>query len=157
YPEGAVKARPPLVSTFTLAAPSATASVYGLKTYITPTFLLRFLIWDALGNLWKEISTGVLSLAAAAATFFTLPNTLFQSVSLFGPEVIALRDRNMQASPGNIFGFGLDQPRQFDDTNFDRVSQTGVGGGISQAIFTAADSGTAGSVAAGVHQASVAF
>ena len=47
------------------------------------------------------------------------PNTRAKSATLFGREYIAISDGK----------FGVDIPRQYDGTNFDRVSQVGPGAG----------------------------
>ena len=59
----------------------------------------------------------MLSQIAAGIT----PNAAASSTSLFGREYIALHDGN----------FGVDMPRQYDGTNFDRVSQIGPGAGVA--------------------------
>ena len=72
---------------------------------------------DSAGTLWGENSPGVLSQIATGLT----PNAAANSTSLFGREYIALHDGN----------FGVDMPRQYDGTNFDRVSQVGPGAGLA--------------------------
>ena len=48
-----------------------------------------------------------------------VPDARAKSATLFGREYIAISDGN----------FGMDMPRQYDGTNFDRVSQVGPGAG----------------------------
>src|SRR5439155_23035971 len=84
-----------------------------LKTYVTPTGLLRLLALDAAGSLWKESSVGVLSLISST----NVVGALGKSTSLFLREYLALSDGKT----------GIDIPRQFDDVNYDRVSQVGPG------------------------------
>src|SRR5690242_19972093 len=108
---GSVKTRPGLLSMFSAIA--GNPAVNYLKTYVTQTGLLRLLALDAAGSLWKESPQGVLSLISSSI----IPGTFAKSASLFTREYLAIGDGK----------FGLDIPRQFDDTNFDRVSQVGPG------------------------------
>src|SRR6266852_3456758 len=108
---GSVKTRPGLLSVFSAIA--GIPKVNYLKTYVPPTGLLRLLALDAAGSLWKESSVGVLSLIYG----LNVPGSFGKSASLFTREYLALGDGK----------FGIDIPRQFDDTNFDRVSQVGPG------------------------------
>lgn len=86
-----------------------------LKTYITPNGTLRTLALDANGNLFKEITPGSLTQISSAFA----PSSFANSTTLFGREYIATSD-------GAV---GNDLPRQYDDTNLDRVSQGGPGAG----------------------------
>ena len=43
----------------------ANASINGLKTYLTPSGQQRLLIWDSLGNFFKESPQGSLNLVNA--------------------------------------------------------------------------------------------
>jgi hypothetical protein len=133
---GGVRTRAGLVSQF--AALGGAVSVNGLKTYITTNLLDRLLVFDSLGNLYKETTPGTLGLVASGGT----PNLYLASTTLFGREYMAFSDSQL----------GQDLPRQFDDTFFDRVSQVGPGEGPA-----AADASAAGSISAGVHQVSVVF
>lgn len=108
---GSVKTRPGLQSVF--AAIAGTPKVNYLKTYVPPTGLLRLLTLDAAGSLWKESSVGVLSLISSGI----VPGSFAKSTSLFTREYLAIGDGK----------YGIDIPRQFDDTNLDRVSQGGPG------------------------------
>ncbi|HUJ82670.1 MAG TPA: hypothetical protein VLW83_12370, partial [Candidatus Acidoferrales bacterium] len=133
---GGVRTRPGLVSQF--AALGGSVKIGGLKTYVTANLVNRLLVFDSLGNLYKETSPGTLGLAASGGT----PNLFLASTTLFGREYMAFGDSLL----------GQDLPRQFDDTYFDRVSQIGPGEGPA-----AADATTAGNISAGVHQVSVVF
>ena len=132
---GGIRTRPGLVSQFTPLAGSP--QVNGLKTYITTNLVQRMLALDSLGNIYKEISPGVLSLVATVQ-----PNLYFDSTTHFGREYMAFAD-------GLV---GQDLPRQYDDTYLDRVSQIGPAEGPA-----VANSATAGSISPGVHQCSVVF
>ncbi|HEX5422056.1 MAG TPA: hypothetical protein VFW94_00785 [Candidatus Acidoferrales bacterium] len=112
--------------------------VNGVKTYVTTNLAQRLLALDSLGNLYKETSPGVLSLAASIIE----PNVFLASTTHFGREYMALSDGKL----------GLDLPRQYDDSNLDRVSQIGPAEGPS-----VANSSTAGNISPGVHQCSVVF
>jgi len=107
--QGGVKTRPGLQSVF--AALGGNPTVNYLKTYITLNLTTRLLILDALGNLWKETSPAVLANVASGLAV----NAYGRSATLFGREYLAISDGK----------FGADMPRQFDDANFDRVSQVG--------------------------------
>ena len=133
---GGVRTRPGLQSHFPPVA--GVPQINGLKTYATTNLVQRLLVFDSLGNLSKETSPGVLSPIAS----YDLPDLLMASTTLFGREYMALSD-NVQ---------GRDIPRQYDDTNFDRVSQVGPGEG--PALADAADPG---SISPGLHQCAVIF
>lgn len=108
---GLVRTRPGTTSLF--AAIGGNPTVNYLKSYITPTSLFRALVLDSLGNFYKENPFGTLALIGQIENSSVYGN----SVSLFNREYIAFGD-------GKI---GAAIPRQFDDTNFDRVSQVGPG------------------------------
>ncbi len=133
---GGVRTRAGLVSQF--ATLGGAVGVNGLKTYITSNLINRLLVFDSLGNLYKEATPGTLGLVATGGT----PNLYLTSTTLFGREYMAFSDSLL----------GQDLPRQFDDTFFDRVSQVGPGEGPA-----AADAAAAGNISAGVHQVSVVF
>ena len=133
---GGIRTRPGLLSAYTPLG--GAPKVNGLRSYITKNLVQRMLAFDSLGNLYKESSPGTLSLVAAG-----LAKTCYMaSTTLFGREYMAISD-------GLV---GQDLPRQFDDANFDRVSQ--VGPGEEPAVADATD---AGDIAPGVHQCSVIF
>src|SRR5271154_3165908 len=62
---GGVRTRAGLVSQFPPLA--GTPQINAVKTYITANLVQRFLALDSLGNLYKETSPGVLSLAAVGS------------------------------------------------------------------------------------------
>ncbi len=111
FPEGSVKTRNGEAPVFATLA--GTPSVTAVKTYQTPDYINRLLVLAASGNLLKETSPGVLSPVSSDI----LQNLLAQSNTLFGREYMAFYDGVT----------GSDIPRQYDDTNFDRISQGGVG------------------------------
>ncbi len=117
--QGAVKTRPGLVSVFSpiVSAGGGNPTVNYLKTFTQPNLAQTLLALDSAGTLWGENSPGVLTQIATVL----IPNAAADSTSLFGREYIALMDGN----------FGLDLPRQYDGTNFDRVSQCGPGAGVA--------------------------
>jgi hypothetical protein len=110
---GAVKTRPGLLSIYAPLAGNPTINY--LKTYIQPNLAQTLLALDSAGTLWGEMSPGSLSPVAAGLA----PNSRAKSATLFGREYIAISDGK----------FGVDIPRQYDGTNFDRVSQVGPGAG----------------------------
>ena len=110
---GAVKTRPGLVSMFAPIAGQPTINY--LKTYIQPNLAQTLLALDSAGTLWGEASPGSLSPVATGLA----SNTRAKSATLFGREYIAISDGKS----------GVDIPRQYDGTNFDRVSQVGPGAG----------------------------
>jgi hypothetical protein len=113
--QGAVKTRPGLVSVFSPIAGNPTVNY--LKTYTQPNLTRTLLALDATGTLWGENSPGVLSQIATGMA----PNSVASSTSLFGREYLTFHDGQ----------FGIDVPRQYDGTNFDRVSQIGPGAGVA--------------------------
>jgi hypothetical protein len=134
---GGVRTRPGLLSV--LSGVSGDPQINGLKTYVTPSLVQRCLVYDSLGNLYKETSPGVLSGVSGGGM---APSLFLASTTLFGREYMA-------------FGDGLsgqDVPRQYDDTYLDRVSQIGPAEGPA-----VADSSVAGSISPGVHQCAVVF
>ncbi len=117
--QGAVKTRPGLLSVFSpIATPGGgNPTVNYLKTYTAPNLAQTLLALDSNGTLWGEHSPGVLSQIFSGI----VPGAAADSTSLFGREYLALHDGN----------FGIDVPRQYDGTNFDRVSQCGPGAGVA--------------------------
>ncbi|MFZ0787140.1 MAG: hypothetical protein WBC67_09195 [Candidatus Acidiferrales bacterium] len=134
---GGVRTRPGLVSQY--AALAGAPQINGVKTYITTNLVQRMLVLDSLGNLYEELTPGTLSLIVAGAV---KPSLYLASTTHFGREYMAFAD-------GTI---GQDLPRQYDDSNYDRVSQVGPGEGPA-----IADSATGGSISPGVHQVAVIF
>jgi hypothetical protein len=112
FSSGGVSTRPGLQTLFGPLAGNPTINY--LKTYETPDATLRTLALDSNGVLYKETTPGTL----ASVTTGLAPGAYASSTTLFGREYLAISD----AKAGN------DLPRQFDDTNLDRVSQGGPGG-----------------------------
>src|SRR5947209_11590178 len=115
FSNGGVATRPGLQSMF--GPLSGNPTINYAKTYATLSGALRTLLLDANGVLYKESSPGTLSTVAANLAL----NSFANSTTLFGREYLAISDGRA----------GNDLPRQFDDTNFDRVSQGGPGAGPS--------------------------
>jgi hypothetical protein len=85
------------------------------KTYVQPNGVELNLILDSSGKFWREDVTntpGVLTLITSVT-----PGSLARSVTVNGREYIAISDGK----------HGNESPRQYDGTNFDRVSQDGPG------------------------------
>src|SRR6266403_3653415 len=113
YSNGGVATRPGLQALFGPLAGNPTINY--VKTYETLNATLRTLLLDSNGILYKETTPGTLaSIASSLAA-----NSYANSTTLFGREYLAISDGRS----------GNDLPRQFDDTNFDRVSQSGPGAG----------------------------
>lgn len=110
YIRGGVKTRPGLAQQFQLPG---NPTINYLRTYITPTEVLRLLALDSLGNVYKETPMGTLNTVIGNVA----PGCYGKSTTCFGREYIAFGDGIN----------GIDIPRQYDDTNFDRVSQVGPG------------------------------
>lgn len=108
---GSVKTRPGVTALYTLAG---NPTVNYMKTYENLQEVPRFLSLDSLGILRKDVTPG-----GALTSIYSgiLPGSFCKSCTLFGREYFG-------------FGNGLngsDLPRQYDDTNFDRISQVGPG------------------------------
>lgn len=137
---GSWASRPGLGSGFYASPFAGNPTVNYLKTFIDSIGSYHTLSIDGLGVFRDENPSptvpGVPSIIGQviAASFI-------QSDALFTREFMAIGDGQ----------FGIDIPRQYDGTYFDRVSQCGPG-----AAPTAAD-GSSGNVAAGLHQISVCF
>src|SRR6266850_668628 len=110
YLRGAVKTRPGLKQEFQLPG---NPTINFLKTYITPSEVVRLLALDSLGNVYKETPMGTLNTIIGTV----VPGSYGKSTTCFGREYMAFGDGIN----------GIDMPRQYDDTNFDRVSQVGPG------------------------------
>lgn len=110
---GAVKTRPGLAPVFDPI--DNNPAINYLKTYIQPDLTQTMLALDSAGTLWGELSPGSLSAIAEGM----VPGARAKSVTLFGREYIAFHDGK----------FGVDLPRQYDGTFFDRVSQIGPAAG----------------------------
>lgn len=113
FSNGNVATRPGLQVLFGPLAGNPTVNY--VKTYETLNATLRTLALDSNGILYKETTPGTLaSIASGLAT-----SAYANSTTLFGREYLAISDGKT----------GNDLPRQYDDTNFDRVSQSGPGAG----------------------------
>jgi len=113
FNDGGVVTRPGLQTLFGPLAGNPTVNY--VKTYITLNGTLRTMALDGNGNLYKESTPGTLTQIASGLTAGGYGN----SCTLFGREYLATSD----GMTGN------DLPRQYDDTNLDRVSQDGPGAG----------------------------
>src|SRR6266850_1204323 len=113
FSNGGVATRPGLQSLFGPLAGNPTVNY--VKTYETLNATLRTMLLDSNGVLYKETTPGTLASIASGLA----PNAFANSTTLFGREYLAISDGKT----------GNDLPRQFDDTNFDRVSQGGPGAG----------------------------
>lgn len=137
---GGVQTRPGLQSVYAPLAGNPTVNY--LKTYITLNLTQRLLALDSSGNLRKETSPGALGTVASGLAL----NAYAKSATLFGREYLALSDGK----------FGLDLPRQYDDANFDRVSQIGPGAGPASVADESSTSATIAASPTGAVRASVA-
>jgi hypothetical protein len=117
---GSVRTRPGITSSYTL--PGLPFINY-LKTYETLNEVPRLLSLDTNGVLRKDVNPGG---ALTTISSSIIGGSACRSDNLFGREYMAF---------GNGTN-GLDIPRQFDDTNFDRVSQVGPGSAPQVADFT---------------------
>ncbi|PYT52136.1 MAG: hypothetical protein DMG43_12610, partial [Acidobacteria bacterium] len=113
FSNGGVATRPGLQALFGPLAGNPTINY--VKTYETLNATLRTMALDSNGVLYKETTPGTLASVATGL----VANAYANSTTLFGREYLALSDGKT----------GNDLPRQFDDTNFDRVSQSGPGAG----------------------------
>jgi hypothetical protein len=113
FSNGGVATRPGLQALFGPLAGNPTVNY--VKTYETLNATLRTMVMDSNGVLYKETTPGTLASIASGLA----GNSFANSTTLFGREYLAISDGRT----------GNDLPRQYDDTNFDRVSQGGPGGG----------------------------
>src|SRR5579885_1580866 len=113
FSSGGVATRPGLQALFGPLPGNPTVNY--VKTYETVNAALRTLALDSNGVLYKETSPGTLASIASGLQ----ANAYGHSTTLFGREYLAISDGKT----------GNDLPRQYDDTNFDRVSQSGPGAG----------------------------
>ena len=113
FSNGNVLTRPGLQALFGPLAGNPTINY--ITTYETLNATLRTMVLDSNGILYKETTPGTLASIASGLA----PNSYGNSTTLFGREYLAISDGKT----------GNDLPRQYDDTNFDRVSQGGPGGG----------------------------
>jgi hypothetical protein len=115
FSNGGVATRPGMQALFGPLAGNPTVNY--VKTYETLNATLRTMALDANGVLYKETTPGTLSSIASGLAAGAYAN----SATLFGREYLAISDGKT----------GNDLPRQYDDTNFDRVSQSGPGAGTT--------------------------
>src|SRR5258708_3067410 len=113
FSNGGVATRPGMQALFGPLAGNPTVNY--LKTYQTLNATLRTMAFDSNGVLYKDTTPGTLSSIATGLAASAFAN----STTLFGREYLAISDGKT----------GNDLPRQYDDTNFDRVSQGGPGAG----------------------------
>ena len=113
FSNGGVATRPGLQALFGPLAGNPTVNY--VKTYETLNATLRTMVLDSNGVLYKETTPGTLASIATALA----PSAYANSTTLFGREYLAISDGKT----------GNDLPRQYDDSNFDRVSQSGPGAG----------------------------
>ena len=113
FSNGGVATRPGMQALFGPLAGNPTVNY--VKTYETLNATLRTMALDANGVLYKETTPGTLASIASGLAASAYAN----STTLFGREYLAISDGKT----------GNDLPRQYDDTNFDRVSQSGPGAG----------------------------
>jgi hypothetical protein len=106
FSNGNVLTRPGLQALF--GPLSGNPTINYIKTYEALNAALRGMVLDSNGNLYKETTPGTLATVATDLA----QNSYASSTTIFGREYIAMSD-------GKV---GDDLPRQFDDTNFDRVS-----------------------------------
>lgn len=112
FQEGEVRTRPGLTSQYTLAG---NPTVNYLKTYENLQEIPRLLSLDSLGVLRKDPTPGGAPLSIVSSQL--LPGLFCKSTTLFGREYLAMSNGIN----------GVDIPRQYDDTNLDRISQVGPG------------------------------
>src|SRR5438094_3658120 len=113
FSNGGVATRPGLQALLGPLAGNPTVNY--VKTYETLNATLRTLALDSNGILYKETTPGTLASVATGLA----ANAYANSTPLFGREYLAISD----GKTGNAL------PRQYDDMNFDRVSQSGPGAG----------------------------
>jgi hypothetical protein len=101
--------------TTVLEAGLLATSVNYIKSYVMETGDIRTLFNDDLGNFWYEDATS--DPGNSHLVTGTLPNMFPNSLTQFGREFIAFGDGQK----------GVDLPRVYDGTNFDRLSQDGPG------------------------------
>ena len=107
---GEVATRPGMQSVGYVLAGNPTVNY--LRTFIDSVENFRQLYLDALGNMWQDFPPGTLTTIGTV-----VPGAFAKSDTLFAREWIAIGDGN----------YGIDIPRQWEGSNFDRVSQEGPG------------------------------
>lgn len=112
FPPGSVKSRPGLASQFTAFAGNPTVNY--VKTFTDENEVDHLLMLDSLGIMREETPAG--GTISQVGTMAYL-DALADSDSLFAREFQAFSDGKT----------GQDAPRQYDGTNWDRVTQDGPG------------------------------
>jgi hypothetical protein len=110
--ENGVQTRPALVAQTALGV-TANPTINYLKTFTDRSGNNYLLYLDSLGSMRSEFPQGTVTLLSSALA----QSARARSTTLFGREYQAIHDGK----------FGTDIPRQFDGTNFDRVTQGGQG------------------------------
>jgi hypothetical protein len=113
---GSVGIRPGLISAIS-QPPAGTAGYQWLKSASLPGSLSYNVYNDTLGNLWYE------DLASPGSL------TKFYSGIVNGARAISASFPNREYIGLSNLVMGTDQPRQWDGTNLDRISQVGPGAG----------------------------
>jgi hypothetical protein len=128
---GGFRTRPGVLAAFTAIA--GNPKVNGLKSYLTLGLTQRLLVFTSAGELHRGAPGGVLTLVEGNM----VQGSYLKSTTQNGSEWCAFSNGVN----------GAMAPRHYNDTNLDRVSQEGPGGGVA-----AVDSAAAGTIAAGVHK-----
>lgn len=118
---GSVSSRPALKRLFT-AAISGNVTLASIDTYVMPNGEALTLVLDSSGKLWKEdvfTAPGVLTLISQVT-----PGSYARFQEANGRVYIAFSDGL----------HGNESPRQYDGTNFDRVSQDGPGASSGMSV-----------------------
>ena len=112
FPPGSVQTRPGLASQFAPFLGNPTVNY--VKTFVDDQEIDHLLLLDSLGVMREESPAG-----GSVSNVGTIPSqgVIAQSDALFGREFQAFSDGIL----------GQDIPRQFDGTNWDRVTQDGPG------------------------------
>src|SRR3989454_2756506 len=113
--QGGVQTRPGLLVPPGLGGIAGNPTINYLKTFVDLNGNARLLYLDSLGVLWQDFPQGTETLIQSALA----ASSCGKSATLFGREYLAISDGKL----------GNDLPRQWDTTNFDRVSQVGPGEG----------------------------
>lgn len=129
-----VATRPGMQSVY--AAFAGNPTVNYIRTFVDLLGNFRQMILDGLGNMYQEFPLSTLAVIGKVVA-----GAFAQSDTYGGREWMAVGDGQ----------YGLDIPRQWDGTNFDRVSQVGPG-----ASPTVVD-GAAGNISAGLHEVACCF
>jgi len=137
-----VATRPGLGTGFYAAPFAGNPSVNYIKTFVDPSEIIHLLSLDSLGVMRDE-SPCPTPPGTPSVIGNVIAASLCQSDTLFGREWQAISAPTHPA-------FGIDIPRQWDGTNFDRVSQCGPGAGptVTQTNVTVSTTTRSGNVTA---------